>query len=93
MSRAITIRGQRFQLRRLKKIVVDGVACDGKCDPLDCTPRVIAVKNDLDGERELDVFIHEMLHAALWDLDESAIEETATDIAHVLFTKLGYRRT
>ena len=93
MSRAITIRGQRFQLRRLKKIVVDGVACDGKCDPPHCNPRVIAVQKDLTGQHELDVFIHEMLHAALWDLDESAIEETATDIAHVLFTQLGYRRT
>jgi hypothetical protein len=31
-----------------------------------------------------------MLHACHWDLDESAIEETATDIARALH-RIGYR--
>jgi hypothetical protein len=34
--------------------------------------------------------IHELLHAAHWDLDELAVEETAEDLARVLW-KLGYR--
>jgi len=46
----------------------------------------------LTGERELEVLIHEMLHACHWDLDEEAITETSEDLARVLF-RLGYRRT
>jgi len=39
----------------------------------------------------LEVLIHEALHAANWDLDEAAVQETAEDIAKILW-KLGYRR-
>ena len=42
------------------------------------------------GEERLEVLIHEMLHAAYWDLDESAIEGAAADVARVLW-RLGYR--
>jgi hypothetical protein len=40
---------------------------------------------------DLDTCIHEGLHACLWDLDEEAVHETATDIARLLW-RLGYRR-
>ena len=61
---------------------------DGLCD---ADHRTITVQPHLSGERELDVLIHEMLHACHWDLDETAIEETASDLARVLF-RLGYRK-
>ena len=38
----------------------------------------------------LDTLIHESLHACHWDMDEEAVEETATDIARLLW-RLGYR--
>lgn len=42
-------------------------------------------------EREvLEVLIHELLHAAYWDLDEHAVAETADDIAGILW-RLGWR--
>lgn len=52
--------------------------------------RLITVRPSLRGERELDVLIHEMLHACMWDLDEEAVTEMASDIAHVLW-RIGYR--
>lgn len=61
---------------------------DGLCD---ASTRRITIRQSLTGERELDVLIHEMLHACHWDLDEQAITETASDIARVL-TRLGYRK-
>lgn len=61
---------------------------DGLCD---ASKRLITIKRSLSGERELDVLIHEMLHACHWDLDEQAITETASDLARVL-TRLGYRK-
>jgi hypothetical protein len=37
----------------------------------------------------MDTMIHEAIHAGLWDLDESAVESLATDIAAML-TKAGF---
>lgn len=61
---------------------------DGLCN---ADNRVITVQPHLSGERELDVLIHEMLHACHWDLAEESITETASDLARVLF-RLGYRK-
>ena len=60
----------------------------GLCD---WDKRTITICNQLDGELELDVIIHELLHACQPDQNEEAIDRTATDIARVL-TRLGYRR-
>lgn len=62
---------------------------DGLCD---MAKRTIKVRASLRGERRLEVVIHELLHGCHWDLDEAAIEETAEDIARVLY-RLGYRVT
>ena len=59
---------------------------DGLCD---ASTRRITIRQSLTEERELDVLIHEMLHACHWDLDEEAIEETAHDLARLLW-RLGY---
>ena len=89
---SITIRGQRFTVYRRAKVVVGGVEVDASCDPPDRTRRAICISEGLTPERELDVLIHEMLHAAYWDLDETAIAETATDVAKALLS-LGYSKT
>ena len=57
----------------------------------DWDKRTITICNQLGGELELDVIIHELLHACQPDIEEHAIDATATDIARVL-TRLGYRR-
>lgn len=84
--KSITIRGQRFQVRRRAKVLVNDIEVDGSCDPPQTARkrRFILIAEGLSTERELDVFIHEMLHAAVWDLDETAVAETATDIARAL---------
>lgn len=50
----------------------------------------IRVRATLEGKRRMEVLIHEMIHACHWDLDESAVTETARDIAEALW-ELGYR--
>ena len=60
----------------------------GLCD---WDKRTITICNQLGGELELDVVIHELLHACQPDIEEHAIDQTATDIARVL-TRLGYQR-
>jgi len=39
----------------------------------------------------LDTIIHEVIHAAFWDLSEDAVAETASDLALIL-SQLGYVR-
>ena len=53
---------------------------------------VLIVQKGLHGLEHLDTWIHEMLHASLNDLPEEVVGRVATDIAEVLFKRLGYRR-
>ena len=62
---------------------------DGLCD---AGSKTITVRQSLTGERELEVMIHELLHACHWDLSEETITETAEDLARVLH-RLGYKNT
>lgn len=39
--------------------------------------------------RQLEIEIHESLHACLWDISEEAIEETARDVSRFLW-RIGY---
>lgn len=64
---------------------------DGDCDPPDTKNKKLRVYHGLTGCRELEVNIHEAMHACLWDLDEDAVDETSTDLARYLW-RLGYRK-
>ena len=83
----VTLRGKRWNLKRCR-MPSDTL---GKCDPPYQPGKEIRICHTLKGEKELDVTIHELLHACYWDMDETAINDTATDIAHVLW-RMGYRR-
>ena len=81
----VVIRGWKWIIRssrrRLKNMW-------GWCDS---DKRTIVLCRTLKGRRHLDTVIHELLHAAFYDLDEEAVRESATDIANVLW-RMGYRR-
>jgi hypothetical protein len=69
-----------------------GRDADGKCSPPDLPNKTITIRKSLTKERELEILIHEMLHAVDWHKDEEHfIQPAAEDIARVLW-KLGYRR-
>jgi hypothetical protein len=87
MERHIVIRGRRYRLL-YTRLPGD---CFGVCDAPDAEGKRIRIRKGIRGKQELDTLIHEMLHAAFWDMDEEAINDTAHDIAAVLW-RLGYRR-
>lgn len=62
----------------------------GSCDAPTKKAKAIKIRSTLKGQERLEILIHEMLHAAFWDLDEEPIEETAADIARALHG-LGYK--
>lgn len=80
----VKIRGRYFRLtfERLPR------GTDGLCE---MESRRIKIRKSQGGEAQLDTLLHELLHAAHWDLAEESIEETARDVARVLW-RLGYRR-
>lgn len=83
-DRIIRIRGQRWRIRFVPNLG----DCEGVCDK---PARTIRIALGYPDEQTMDSVIHEVLHAALWDLDEEAVEETANAVSSAL-AKLGWRR-
>jgi hypothetical protein len=86
--KSIKLRGKRFKLTKSGSISSD---TRGFCTDVTEPHRRICLDSKLQGEEELEVYIHEFLHACFWDMDESAIEEAGEDIARALW-RLGYRK-
>lgn len=61
----------------------------GECSKADQT---VVLGRHLRGQGLLDTTIHELLHAADWDLTEKFVDRAATDIAAFLW-KQGWRPT
>ena len=81
-SRSLTVRGSRWKVRWVNTLADNYGVCDyGK--------REIRIAKGQPTEVELDTIVHELLHAALPDLDEPAIAETAEALATAL-VKLGF---
>jgi len=78
----LTIAGQRWTLKLVRSITHDGVACDGLCN---YEKREIRVRRDLEGQELIDTVTHEVMHAAGWNLHETFVAQTATDIAAALY--------
>ena len=55
----------------------------GECDSPDTKGKEIRISTDLQREEELEVVIHELLHASDWSKDEEWVEEIAQDISNV----------
>lgn len=79
----VTIRNKRYRIEFAQ--LSD---CRGSCDPLTEKDKAIRIDSRLRGEELVEVAIHEAIHAACWDLDETAVTEAARDIARML-TRLG----
>jgi hypothetical protein len=75
------IRGKMWNVRRVPNL---GNA-RGSCDPPTKPNKEIKILSSLRGQEFLEVLLHEILHAALWDLDEQAVSETAEDAARAIW--------
>lgn len=84
----------RHKIRGVSYTVEEGHRLKGvwgdSDQPWAVKPRIRIVKG-VRGLSELEVLLHEGLHAAYPDLDEEAVKESGRDLAAMLY-KLGYRR-
>ena len=83
----IQIAGRRWRLTFVPRSLRRGWF--GKCES---ATRSITIESGHPQKQELDTLIHEMLHASLDPVDEQYVQQTATDIARVLW-RLGWRKT
>ena len=74
-----------------KKCKSDEVTC-GDCDDPSTPNKKIRIANGLTPIEQLEVVIHECLHASDWFKDEEWIKVVAIDIARLLW-KMGWRLT
>jgi len=78
MIKRYNIRGVRYTIKPAR------IKDRGTCDSPKAEAPTIRYNRGLAGDEKLEVLIHEVLHACLWDLDEQAIDESAIVIAKVL---------
>ena len=81
------IRGNKYDIKRASLKNDWGVCTDPSAPD-----RKILINRELKDESEklLVIVLHEMLHAGLFDLDESVVDELSKDIGKVLY-KMGAR--
>ena len=63
----------------------------GECDSPDTNGKEIRIATDIQNQEELEIIIHELLHAADWSKDEEWVEVIADDIARILW-RLGWNK-
>lgn len=63
----------------------------GACDNPTKKGKKICILKGMKPKEELEVVIHECLHAAEWNMDEEWVDTAGTDIANVLW-RLGWRK-
>lgn len=83
----VHVGGKRWELTRPSRLATRG-DCDGPHIP----GKQIRIRAGLTGEDELEVILHELLHAADWNASEEWVHNTALDLARILYRRLGYRR-
>ena len=65
---------------------------DGLCDPPTGSGQALRIFTDIETRKGLETCIHEALHACYWAKTEDKVEQTARDVARLLW-RLGFRNT
>ena len=86
----VKILGKRWHLKFVPKSRARGWF--GLCSHPDTPQRTITVEAGHVQSVELEVTIHECLHAASFPLSEEFVTEFAADVSRILF-RLGWRKT
>ncbi|MGD9726555.1 MAG: hypothetical protein AB7L09_01170 [Nitrospira sp.] len=83
----VRVRDKVWQLDHVKHIPGDDpdTVVDGDCDSPTTKNKKIRIVKDLSEQRLLDAYVHELTHAALWDLGEGPVASLANAVAHELW--------
>lgn len=81
------IRGKVWRVEYPRKLPDNA---KGLCDSPTTKNKRIAIKQSLRGLKKLEILLHEGVHAGLWDLDEEAVTELASDLAPYIWKEMGF---
>lgn len=87
----VLIRGKVWRLVYTGTLARD---VDGECDAPGIKNKQIRICKNLSEQRLLDVYVHEVSHAALWDLGEGPVASLANAVAYELWNdglRLGHK--
>lgn len=84
-----TIRGKTYTILFVSPKKLKGSR--GDCDSPKYKKPVIRIANDLGEKLELEILVHEILHACFFDLDEEPVTQAAKDISKIL-RNFGYKK-
>ena len=84
--RTVRMRDQTWRIAKLEKGKARGI-----CEAPHVPGKAMDIPLHGGTIKDLDTILHESLHAALWDLDEEAVYDTAKDMARILW-RLGWRK-
>jgi len=73
-----------FKFANLKKTF-------GVCDSPDTKSKTIKIARGLKPKKELEIVIHELLHASCWNLSEETVDQVAVDLSRILW-RIGWRK-
>lgn len=84
------IKSHTFRSKRWN-IIESPSELGGECGAPHIKGREMIIPINGDSKNDLDTIIHESLHACLWDLGEESVQESAEDIARIIW-RLGWRK-
>jgi hypothetical protein len=85
--KSITIRGKRyrFEVRKLRRV-------RGLCDHPETKNKTVYIDSRERGKRLLATIIDELIHCAIWEIQNDIVDEISDDMADVLW-RCGLRFT
>jgi hypothetical protein len=78
----VLVRGKVWRLVHTRSLPKD---VDGECDAPSTKKKQIRIRAEIKDQRLLDVYVHELIHACLWDLGEGPVASLANAVAHDLW--------
>lgn len=88
-AKRVIINGKRWYLKTLRKNAKRKTY--GTCDHPETPHKTIEVEVQHDDQLDLDILLHECLHARFPDLKEETVNQFAIDIAKIV-TNQGWQR-
>jgi DUF917 family protein len=82
----IMIKGKAWKVKRKRSLKLGKVKCDGLCH---FSSKLIEVRSGLDDKKCMEVFMHEIIHAAVHELHLDEMGGINSSIEEVLCTGLS----
>ena len=82
--KSITIRNKRYKFS-LKKNLITNQKARGLTDPPETKGKMVTIDPNQTPKEMLETLIDEFFHCALWEIDNTIVDQISDDLAHALW--------